>query len=272
MPKIHYNFMSMHPLSLNIEQLTSPEIRTLIDAGYTTILVPLGATEQHGPAIPLLMDADHGMETCLRAAKKLGNCLVGPNMHLGYSPQHTAFAGTVSMSKATLRGIIHDIAESHARSGFTCVYFWISHAENDAILQAVLPELVNKWADCHVCGLKSLADYGAATWAVMGAENDVAPEVSGSHAGEIETSMLLATRPELVRMEVAEAGNPAPFSDLCEQMMSEGMESVSPNGVLGDQRGGDAKRGQRYLDRLAGYLATEVSDIRNSLEKAPNGK
>ena len=254
------------PRSLTIEELTSPEIQDYIDAGYTTILVPLGATEQHGPAIPLLMDADHGMETCKRAAEKLGNCLVGPNMHLGHSPQHTAFAGTVSMSPKTLAGIIHDIAESHARSGFTCVYFWISHAENDIVLQPLLPELAHKWPGCYVCGLKSLSDYGGKTWAVMGAENGVAPEVSGSHAGEIETSMLLATRPELVRMDSAEPGNPAPFPDVCEQMMREGMQSVSPNGVLGDQRGADADRGHRYFDRLADYLVAEVSEIRRTLE------
>jgi creatinine amidohydrolase len=74
--------------------------------------------------------------------------------------------------------------------------------------------------------------------------------------------MMLAVVPERVRMDLTEAGNPAPFSTLVEKMMSEGMASVSPNGVLGDQRPADSLRGRHYLDRLARYLADDIAALR----------
>ena len=130
--------------NLNIEELSSREIADLISSGWTTVIVPLGATEQHGPALPLLVDNAHGCETALRAARLLGKTLVGPVMTLGHSPEHAAFPGTVSLSRTTVSGILHDIAESHMRSGFKLVYFWVAHGGNFSILQEVLREMEGK--------------------------------------------------------------------------------------------------------------------------------
>ena len=244
--------------NLNIEELSSREIADLISSGWTTVIVPLGATEQHGPALPLLVDNAHGCETALRASRLLGKTLVGPVMTLGHSPEHAAFPGTVSLSRTTVSGILHDIAESHVRSGFKLVYFWVAHGGNFSILQEVLREMEGKWPGCRISGLREIENYINQTWDKVPLEWGIPLAQSGSHAGEFETSMMLAMRPELVRMDKAEAGNPAPFDTLCEEMMRDGMESVSVNGVLGDQRGADAERGDFYLDTLAEYLATEV--------------
>jgi len=67
-------------------------------------------------------------------------------MTLGYSPEHRRFPGTISLSEATVAAVLHDIAESHAQSGFKLVYFWVAHGGNNAILQKSLPELENKWS------------------------------------------------------------------------------------------------------------------------------
>jgi creatinine amidohydrolase len=248
--------------SLLLDELSSVQIGQLIAAGWDTAIVPLGATEQHGPALPLLVDSEHGAHTAIRAARTLGKTLVGPVVTLGYSPEHAAFAGTVSLSKSTLAGVIHDIAESHARSGFRMVYFWIAHGGNNVVLQEVLPTLESKWPACHVTGLRDLAAYVSSTWERSPLEQGIQLSVSGSHAGEFETSMMLAARPALVRMTTAEVGNTAPFESLAERMMSEGIGSVSPNGVLGDQRSADAGRGEFYLDKLAEYLAADVQRAR----------
>jgi creatinine amidohydrolase len=93
----------------------------------------------------------------------------------------------------------------------------------------------------------------------------VAPEVAGSHAGEFETSMMLAIRPDLVRLEAAEQGAPEPLDALFDKMMREGIEAVSKNGVLGDQRGAEGARGDRYLDGLAAWLARDVAKHRKEL-------
>lgn len=254
------------PKSLQIEKLTSPEIRDLVADGWTTVIVPLGSTEQHGPALPLLVDSEHGLQTALRAALRLRKTLVGPVVTLGVSPEHVGFAGTVSLSTETMTGLLADIAQSHARSGFRLVYFWIAHGGNFAALQTVLPTLRSRWPGCRVEGLRDLAGYIAATWDRVPIQEGVSLSVSGSHAGEFEVSMLLATRPELVMAEAAEAGNPRPLEMLLDPMMCQGIGSVSPNGVLGDQRHGDAQRGHVYLDALADYLASDVERYRFQLE------
>jgi creatinine amidohydrolase/Fe(II)-dependent formamide hydrolase-like protein len=246
------------PRSLLIEELSTVEIRDLVDTGWDTVIAPLGSTEQHGPALPLCVDSEHGAQTALRAARMLGKTLVGPVVTLGYSPEHTGFAGTVSLSRATLAGLIHDIAESHARSGFRLVYFWIAHGGNNPVLQDVLPQLEMKWPGCHVTGLRDLAGYVSSTWDRAPLEKSIPLSISGSHAGEFETSMMLAARPELVRMEAAEEGNTAPFETIAETMMSEGIGVLSANGVLGDQRPADRARGEFYLGTLANYLAADI--------------
>jgi creatinine amidohydrolase/Fe(II)-dependent formamide hydrolase-like protein len=86
------------PRSLRIEDLTSPEIRDLVAQEWTTVIVPLGATEQHGPGLPLRVDSEHGLQTALRAALRLGRTLVGPVVSLGVSPEHVGFAWTVSLT------------------------------------------------------------------------------------------------------------------------------------------------------------------------------
>ena len=248
--------------SLLLDELTTFQVRELIVGGWHDVIVPLGATEQHGPALPLLVDNEHGLQTAIRAARLLGKTLVGPVVTLGYSQEHTAFAGTVSVSKATLAGMLHDIAESHARTGFLMVYFWIAHGGNHAVLQDILPQLELKWPGCYVTGLRDLAGYVSTTWNRIPGEKGIPLSISGSHAGEFETSMMLAARPDLVRMDSAEAGNVAPFDAIVEKVMQEGIDRVSPNGVLGDQRAGDARRGEFYLNTLAEYLVNEVKQAR----------
>ena len=253
------------PHSLLIEEMSTGEIRGLVNAGWDTVIVPLGATEQHGPALPLCVDTEHGAQTALRAARILGKTLVGPLVTLGYSPEHARFAGTVSLSRATLAGLIHDIEESHARSGFRVVYFWIAHGGNNPVLQEVLPSLESKWPGCFVTGLRDLTGYIRSTWDHVPIERGIPLSVSGSHAGEFETSMMLAARPELVHMEAAEEGNTAPFEMIVETMMSEGIDVVSANGVLGDQRPADAARGVFYLETLAEYLAADLVRARKRI-------
>lgn len=252
--------------NLILEDLTTYKISNLISKGFTTILVVLGSLEQHGPALPLITDAEHGRETCLRAAKKLGNTLVGPTVPFGYSPQHLEFPGTISISEKTVGSLIHDIAESLVISGFKLIYFWISHAENTPTLIKTLEKIENKWEGIYVTGLKNLDDYISKTWACMADNLGVPKEIAGSHAGEIETSMMLSSKPELVKMKQAQKGNLKPFDEIVGSMMLHGMKSVSENGVLGDQRHGSSSNGDYYLEVLADYLVNEIIQIRQDLK------
>lgn len=255
------------PESLLIEELSSFRIRDLIAEGWDTVIVPLGSTEQHGPALPLCVDSVHGVETALRAARILRKTLVGPVVTLGYSHEHTRFPGTVSISQSTLSNILHDIAESHARSGFRLVYFWLGHGGDNPVLQEALPDLESKWHGCHVTGIRDLPSYISQTWDKLPLEFGVPLSVSGSHAGELETSMMLSARPEFVCMAQAAEGNGSPFDSIEETMMRMGIDAVSVNGVLGDQRPAKAERGRRYLDALGSYLASDVMRVRKRIQE-----
>lgn len=247
----------MNPLTIKLEELSWPEIENFLKAGWTKIIVPLGATEQHGPGLPQGVDTWHGEETALRAAFKLGKTLVAPAVPFGYSPEHIAFPGTISLRKETLSLLLEDIAESLARSGFTFIYFWFGHGGDWAVARQCLPALRNRWPGCIVTYTEDVAKYVSETWDVLPLEEGIAPEISGSHAGEFEASMMAAIRPDLLK-DLAE-GDPRPLGEVLEAMMTNGIHTISKNGVLGDQRPANAKRGKKYLNCLAEWL---VADIR----------
>lgn len=236
-----------------LPHLTTEEIAARQKQGCTTVLVPLGSTEQHGPALPLKVDNAHGRETCLRMAARLGNALVAGEIPFGYAPQHQAFAGSVSIREVTLSSLVEDIGVSLLKSGFKLVYFWIAHAESHPALMKVLQKNIP-----GLDGLRDLPGYLSATWGIMGEAEGVSAKVAGSHAGEIEASMMRAMDDRLVRMDAAACGCLDDFPDIVDRMMEQGMEAVSANGVLGDQRAADVARGHRYLDRLADWGTQDV--------------
>lgn len=230
----------------------------MIEGGWRQIIVPLGATEQHGPGLPQGVDTWHGEATALRAASILGKTLVAPAVPFGYSPEHTAFAGTISLRNETLRLLLEDIAESLARSGFTFIYFWFGHGGNWAVARECLPSLRHRWQGCMVTYTEDVGKYVAETWDTLPLTEGVALEISGSHAGEFEASMITAIRPELVKTGDLALGDPRPLNEVLEPMMLNGIHTISENGVLGDQRQANAPRGERYLNGLANWLAADI--------------
>jgi creatinine amidohydrolase len=258
----------MLPRSLKLEELAWPEIRDLIQAGWTRIIVPLGATEQHGPGLPLGVDTWHGEETALRAVARLHQTLVSPVVPLGYSPEHKSFPGTISLRKETLSMLLEDIAENLAESGFTFIYFWFGHGGDWAVAKERLPALRQHWPGCIVTFTRDISLYVAETWDSYPLKEGISLERSGSHAGEFEASMTAAIRPELVRTGALAAGDKRPLNEVAEMMMTSGIGSVSANGVLGDQRFPDAERGSRYLDCLADWLVKDFNkQIKESWQK-----
>jgi creatinine amidohydrolase len=87
------------------------------------------------------------------------------------------------------------------------------------------------------------------------------PRAGDAHAGRTETALLLHLDPSLVRLELAEAGNPRPISELMGRLRREGVRAVSRNGVLGDPRGATAAEGRRLLDELAGACVNALDAL-----------
>jgi creatinine amidohydrolase len=92
----------------------------------------------------------------------------------------------------------------------------------------------------------------------VAASVDVTPNEAGAHAGEWETSMVLSIEPSSVHPERGEAGYLGPLAPVLDQINRDGMESVTPNGVLGDPAKSTAEHGQAYLERLTDLLVDHV--------------
>jgi creatinine amidohydrolase len=104
------------------------------------------------------------------------------------------------------------------------------------------------------------------TWDTFPLKEGIGPQISGSHAGEFEASMLSAIRPDLVKKENLAQGDPRPLADILEPMMINGIHTISKNGVLGDQRFANPERGQKYLDCLSDWLAADIKKQTNADE------
>lgn len=240
---------------LRLERLTSPAVGAAIEGGYTTAVVACGAVEQHGPHLPLFMDAEHGRELAELVARRLGNALVAPTIRIGCSEHHMAFAGTISLREETFRAICLDYVVSLARHGFKHIHFIPTHGGNFAPLARGLQELndaagpqsrVTAFVDLH--GLIDLWKRVVEEEAGLGAR-------VGGHADIAEGSIMLALHPELVREEEAAPGYLGELTpDVIGRMIAEGIGSIAPNGVLGDPRGMTAAIGRTCIAATAEML------------------
>ncbi len=222
-----------------LEEMTWPEVESAIAGGTTTVVVAVGAVEQHGPHLPLLVDAVRGDRLAVEVAQRLGEALAAPTIRVGCSEHHMGFSGTLTLRRSTLEAVCIDYAVSLARHGFTRICFVPSHGGNFGPLAEMLPDLrAAVGPECTVDAYTDLVGF-MALWEA--AVSEVAPDLVGrvgGHADIAETSEILCIRPDLVRTERAEAGHVQAFDDeLRDRIFSEGFRSVTPNGILGDARG-----------------------------------
>ena len=209
----------------------SPEIR-----GHVTLLVPLGSPEQHGPHLPLDTDTRIAAAIATAAADR-DDVLVAPALPYGASGEHAGFPGTVSIGTEALHLVLVELVRSLGPEVRHTVFVNGHGGNHEAVSSAV--EL-----------LRSEGHHVEAWW----------PEVPGgdAHAGETETSLLLAIAPEVVRDELAEAGATAPLAERMPELRRGGLVAVSPNGVLGEPSGASAERGRATLTALVADLAAVV--------------
>jgi len=236
-----------------LEEMTWPEVEEVLAAGRATVVVAVGAVEQHGPHLPLLVDAARGDRLALEVAERLGDAVVAPTIRVGCSEHHMGFAGTVSLRRNTLEAICLDYTVSLARHGFQRICFVPSHGGNFGPLAGMLPDLRAAVApDCRVDAYTDLIGF-MELW--QAAVSEVAPELVervGGHADLAETSEMLCIRPDLVREDRAEAGHVQPFDEeLKERIFREGFRGVTRNGILGDARGATEEIGEACLAAAA---------------------
>lgn len=242
--------------SLHLERLTSPEIGAAIVGGMTTAVFACGAVEQHGPHLPLFTDAEHGTRLAEEVALRLGNALVAPTVRIGCSDHHMSFPGSLSLRATTLEAVCHDYCVSLARHGFTRIGIIPSHGGNYAPLVEMLPRL--RAAVAPACELRLDTDLIAlvALWReAVEAAAGLGARVGG-HADIAESSIMLALHPSLVRKELAAEGFRAELDGAAiQRIIRDGLHSVTPNGIIGDARGMEARIGERCIAAAADRLA-----------------
>lgn len=244
-------------MNRRIAELSWPEIRDRLDAGRRTVVVAFGATEQHGPHLPLATDTLLGDELARRIAERL-DALIAPTVAVGCSSHHSAFAGTLSLSDETFAAIVGDLVASFARSGFSRAVLLPSHGGNFVPLARAV-EALDAPATLRVDALTDLSVL--ASLPVFGEQHEGVPLGEGGlHAGEWETSLLLASEPQLVHMERAAAGYVGNPDEALSAVFDVGVRNLSGNGVIGDPARADRERGLRYWDHIVDLVIAQLTD------------
>lgn len=190
------------------EERTSPDIAAAV-AANAPVIVPLGATEQHGAHLPLGTDTYQGIDMSRRAAALLAKegipLVVGPAIPFGPPPflseSPKAMAGTINVSNDTLRALLHDVCESLVVHGFRRIYLLLANVESEYAMHIVAKELTEK-TRANIVTLNWLVGARPGYKALLKSDK---PQ---GHGGEGETARMLATAPHLVRMEEARPYHP----------------------------------------------------------------
>ena len=234
-------------------------------------VLPVAATEQHGPHLPLKVDSalvDGVIAAALPHLASHVPALFLPTQTVGLSPEHARFAGTLTLKAETTIRLWTDIAESVAASGVKKLVLLNSHGGQVGVMDIVARDLRARLGmlvySVNWFGLPLVGPQGEDVNALFSAHE----HRFGIHAGEIETSMMLALEPQLVQMALAQ--NFASTSEDRAQkfaILGNGksaklgwqMQDYSPHGAVGNAANASADKGRAVLDAagraLAGLLA-----------------
>lgn len=252
-------------LSPQLKELTWTAVAERINMGKRSILLSVASLEQHGPHLPLITDTLLGEYVADRVAYILGDVIVAPSIHLGESTHHMMFPGTVSIGKSLMLDLVRANISSFVSHGFTEIFVVASHGGN----YGPLSELQSELQANPIPGVRVIfhCDLMADVQNIysIGEQNGISPNINGGHAGESETSMVLALRPDLVNMSVAQTGFTGDVDgEVVDRLMTGGMAAISENGIIGDATYANAERGQIYLDGVVEHISSVLSAQRAS--------
>lgn len=245
------------PASVFLEELTWTELRDAIRSGKTTVIVPVGGTEQSGPHMAL---GKHNVRVRMlaeRIARGLGNVVVAPVV--AYVPEgdvnpptsHMRFTGTVSVPSDVFQRVLESAAKSFRQHGFRDVVFIGDHGGYQKDLRTVADRLDREWKGTPTRAHALDAYYRASENDYKAAlrERGYRDEEVGTHAGLADTSLTLALAPALVRTE----------------RLKSGPRFTVAEGVYGDPTRSSADLGQLGVEAI---VAESVAAIR----KATSGR
>lgn len=245
--------------------LTWTEIEAMPDKSNVVIVQPVGAIEQHGPHLPLAVDAAIGLAVLGKALAKLPDTVPAyalPSLYYGKSNEHWHFPGTITLTAQTLLSTLMEVGEAVYRAGFRKLVLMNSHGGQPQVLEIAARDLHQHHEDFAV--------FPLFTWRVPNCAVDLlSPQEAelGIHAGDAETSVLLSILPEQVKMEraIAEYPHGLPTDSL---LNMEGnlpfawvTRDLSRSGTIGDPTTATKEKGDRILDSLSDGWVQVIKDI-----------
>ncbi|BAY24310.1 creatininase [Calothrix sp. NIES-2100] len=245
--------------------LSWTDIQAMPNKENVVIIQPVGAIEQHGPHLPLIVDAAIGVGVLGKALAKLEASIPAyalPSINYGKSNEHWNFPGTITLSTETLTATIMEVGDSIYRAGFRKLVLMNSHGGQPQVMQMAARDLHVKYGDFSV--------FPLFTWRAPNITKELlTPKEAklGMHAGDAETSLMLALLPEQVKLDkvVAEYPPEQPQSTL---LSWEGQlpvawvtKDISKTGVIGDATTATKEKGDRILESLCDGWVQVIRDI-----------
>lgn len=245
--------------------LTWPEVQGMADKANVVIVQPVGAIEQHGPHLPLAVDAAIAQAVLGKALAQLSPDIPAyalPTLYYGKSNEHWHFPGTITLTAQTLMAVLMEMGESLYRAGFRKLVLMNSHGGQPQVMEMVARDLHQRYDNLLV--------FPLFVWRVPNLPTDLLTAKEwelGIHAGDAETSVLLSILPEQVKLERAVAEYP--FGLPQDSVLSmEGQlpfawttRDLSRSGVLGDPTTATKEKGDRFLDALVAGWIQIIQDI-----------
>jgi len=252
--------------------LTTADFASL-DTARTIAVLPVAAIEQHGPHLPLSVDTDIVNGVVQAALPNLPSALPVlflPTQAVGFSPEHTRFSGTLTLKADTLMRIWTEIGECVAASGVKKLVLFNAHGGQVGALDLVARDLRARLGmlvySLSWFNLPLLDEQGQDLASLFSSEE----HRFGIHAGEIETSLMLALRPEQVRMEQAEyfrssSQERAPDFPILGNgktaKLGWQMQDYNANGAVGNARAASADKGLAVVNAAGRSLARMLAEI-----------
>ena len=245
---------------------TWKEVDTL-DRDRTLILIPTGAIEQHGPHLPLDTDIFNATAISEAVANNFlhteKRVLVAPPIWWGTSPHHLGFPGTISLRNETMSNILVEVISSLLPHGFYRYLLVNGHGGNAGILTATVSRI------SHDLGISVPA---LSYWTMIKetlVEIGESPIGGMGHGCEMETSLMLHLRPELVRMDLAEKEMPNELTNWsCIDFRAGGPVGIpldfrrdSKNGVMGDPTLANTAKGERIFKDATSAITSFVEEF-----------